>query len=327
MEAAQSNLQKRKIEFKNIMTVQKPLSLNKGDTIGIVATARWIPSEDLDTAKSFWESKGYNIEIHPNNYSRHHEWGGDYQERADAFLEYWNNPNIKALFSATGGNRTLHLLDYIDFNKLKKSPKIIMGFSDTTALINAIYSKCGIVTFHGPSAAGYAKPHAETYFKETSALLSGEKTAHSFSNATILREGSCEGELIGGNMCIFNYLLGTPYISTLKNKILFLEDDGEEIRNIDRMLLNLRRLGKLGDIVGLMIGGFSNIGNTGSKGFPHTLDELLLEHTDGLDIPIIAHAPFSHRTELTPLPIGIRATLFARDNDITLNLQEAAVIK
>lgn len=309
------------------MTVQKPVALNKGDTIGIVATARWISSENLDTAKSFWKSKGYNVAIHPNNYSRHHEWGGDHQERADAFLEYWNDPNITAIFSAAGGNRTLHLLDYIDFSKLQKTPKIIMGFSDTTALINAIYSKCSIVTFHGPSATGYAKPHAETYFEETTALLSGEETTHSFSKATILREGSCEGELIGGNMCIFNYLLGTSYVSTLKNKILFLEDDGEEIRNIDRMLLNLKRLGKLNDIAGLMVGGFSSIGNNGSKGFPYTLDELLLEHTYGLNIPIITHAPFSHREELTPLPIGIRAKLSARDKDITLNLQEAAVIK
>ncbi len=310
------------------MILQKPRALNKGDTIGVVATGRWLNPDRLDQATHFWETRGYRVKIHPNNYSRYHEWGGDFEERATALADYLCDPEITAIFNAGGGNRTLHLLDYINFERLKNTPpKIIMGFSDTTALINALHHKCHWVTFHGPSIAGYSKDTAEIHYKEVTEILSGDSVSHNFTHAQTLRQGTGSGPLIGGNMCIFTYLLGTEFISDLKGKILFLEDESEEIRNIDRMLLHLRRLGHMESISGLMIGGFSMIGNNGSISFPYSLEELLLEHTEGLNIPVIMNAPFSHSKDIIPLPLGIEAALTAGAETSTLKLLESAVQK
>ncbi len=309
------------------MTVRRPPALNKGETIGVVATGRWIPPERLDQARELWEGKGYKVKIHPNNYARLHEWGGEFQERANALMDYWEDPEINAIFLARGGTRTLHLLDYLDFDRLNKNPKIIMGCSDNTAILNALYSICNITGVHGPHMSGFSTGNAETYYTDTVDLLSSPSFSRPFPHAHILREGSATGPLIGGNMCIFTYLMGTQFVAPLKGKILFLEDECEEIRNIDRMFLQLKRLGGLNEIAGLMIGGFNMVGNNGAIAFPYTLDELLLEYTHGLDIPVITNAPFGHGNELTPFPIGINAQLTAQKDNIRVVLLDSAVEK
>lgn len=305
-------------------TVLKPPALKKGDTIGIVAIARWIKEDDLNTAKSLWESYGYKVKIHPNNHSRHHEWGGDFQERADALTEYWNDPTVDAIIAARGGLRTLPMLEYLNFSALKK-PKIVMGASDITTFLNALYTINNISSFHGPVATRYTGDNAEKHLQETVDAFSGKTTSLSFNNTHTLRTGNNNGVLVGGNMCTFNYLLSTQYCPDLKEKILFLEDDGEEIRNLDRMLMNLRQCGKLENISGLIIGGFQDVKNTGSVTFPYNLEELIQEHTQGLNIPIITNAPFGHGKDLTPLPIGIKARLEASDTHSSLSFLEPTV--
>ncbi|MGB1077590.1 MAG: S66 peptidase family protein [Bdellovibrionales bacterium] len=304
--------------------MQKPPAFKKGDTIGIVAISRWIKPEELEKAKSAWESLGYKVKIHPNNFSHHHEWGGDYQERAKALTEYWNDPEINAIISARGGLRTLPLLDHIDFNELK-TPKIIMGASDITTLLNALYTQNNIPSFHGPVATRYAGEATQKHLEETISAFDGTQTIFQFNETKTLKEKISTGILVGGNMCNFNYLLGTKYCPDLKEKILFLEDDGEEIRNIDRMFLHLKHLGKLDDISGLIIGGFQDVKNTGSISFPYSLKDLILEYTDGLDIPVIMNAPFGHGKDLLPLPIGINAKLSTTKTTATLELLEPAV--
>jgi len=200
-----------------------------------------------------------------------------------------------------------------------------MGASDITTLLNALYTQNNITSFHGPVATRYAGDNANKHIKETIEAFSGKQNRLTFPNAHTLRQGTAEGTLVGGNMCTFNYLLGTQYCPDLKNKILFLEDDGEEIRNIDRMLMHLRTLGKLENVSGIIIGGFQDIKNTGAVTFPYSLEELINEHTQGLNIPIITNAPFGHGKELLPIPIGVNAKLTASETKITLQLLESAV--
>lgn len=306
------------------MKVKNPPVLKKGDTVGIVAIARWIRAEELDAAKALWESHGYNVKIHPNNYSRHHEWGGNYNERAEALIEYWNDPNINAIISARGGLRTLPLLEHIDFKKLK-TPKIIMGASDITTLLNALYTQNNISSFHGPVATRYAGKNGKKHLIETINAFSGEERLINLKGSTTVNNGTGRGVLIGGNMCTFNYLLGTKYCPDLSGKILFLEDDGEEIRNIDRMLSHLQHLGKLDKIKGLIIGGFNDVKNTGSVRFPYSLEELISEYTKDINIPVAMNAPFGHGEELIPIPIGINAKLTVSHDSSMLELLEPAV--
>ena len=155
-------------------------------------------------------------------------------------------------------------------------------------------------------------------------LMGGGIPDYDFSSAKTLHKGAGEGRLIGGNLCILNFLLGTEYAPDFQDAILFIEDEAEEIRNIDRMLLHLKRLGRLEQLQGLMIGGFTMTLNTGRVPFPYDLTELVTEMTAELDIPIIADAPFGHGDQLMPLPIGCRAELNTTGTVPTFKLLEQA---
>ncbi len=310
------------------MPVKKPLALKKGDTIGIVATARWINPDSLQKAVKFLESKGFKVKTHPNNALRLHEWAGTPQERAKAFEDYWCDPKIDCIISTAGGTRTLHTLEYLNFEKMKKYSKIHMGFSDTTALLSAMLTQTNIAGFHGPSAARFSGEDAETYFKDFIALASKDKSAketYLWDDAKIIHYGSGKGQLIGGNLCIFNYLLGSKYSPSFKNKIVFIEDEMEELRNIDRMLLQMRRLGKLEEAKGLIVGGFSMTLNTGRTEFPYSIDELVEEHTEGLNIPVITNAPFGHGRQLQIMPVGIKAKVKTENGKVHFQIAEDAV--
>ena len=297
-----------------------PPALQQGDTIGIVATARWIEPDKLTRARKRLEERGFQVKVHPNNGLRLHEWAGGFKDRAEALTEYWQDPGIKAIFTAGGGNRTLHLLDYIDFELLKKTPKVFLGYSDNTALISALNTLCGQVAFHGPDIGRFASDKADTYLDQTLDLLSGQTDRDDLSGSEILKYGSATGTLYGGNLCLLSYLLGTKYAPDLTGKIVVIEDELEELRNIDRMLLHLKRIGGLEKAAGLVIGGFTMTLNGGRTAFPYSVEELVMEHLEGIAIPVIANAPISHGPALCTLPMGAQATLTAGKGTISLTL-------
>ncbi|MGE4312692.1 MAG: LD-carboxypeptidase [Pseudobdellovibrionaceae bacterium] len=303
------------------MKFTAPPPLKKGDTIGIVATARWRAPEGLQRAKSHLEVLGYKVKIHPNNALRLHEWAGSPKERGAAFTDYWCDPEIKMILCAAGGTRTLHMMQYLDWEKLKGYNKIIMGFSDATALINALSVRLNIVTYHGPDAGHFSREEPQPFIDDFLVHLTGEpETEDKWDEARILRYGEASGELVGGNLCIFNYLMGTKDQPDLKGKILFIEDEMEELRNIDRMLIHLKRAGHMEHIAGLMVGGFTMNLNGGRVPFPYTVEDLINEHTEGMHIPVIMDAPFGHGESMKILPIGMKATLKAVKTGVTFKL-------
>lgn len=302
----------------------KPSRLEQGDTIAIISTARWVAEERLQAAAANIESYGFKAYLHPHNKLRNNEYAGSFKERAQALHDVWQDPDIKAVVIAAGGTRTLHLLDYVDFDLLQKHPKFICGYSDTTALLNSINRKHGFVTLHGADGARVGRDENKTDIDMLMQLMSGGIPDYDFSSAKTLHKGAGEGRLIGGNLCILNFLLGTEYAPDFQDAILFIEDEAEEIRNIDRMLLHLKRLGRLEQLQGLMIGGFTMTLNTGRVPFPYDLTELVTEMTAELDIPIITDAPFGHGKQLMPLPIGCRASLIATAEKCEFKLLETA---
>lgn len=303
--------------------ITKPAALKQGDTIGIVATSWVIKRETIEAGKTFLESKGFKVKVHPNNDMCHDElWGGDYKTRAAALHEYWADPEIKAIIATTGGLRCLNLLDYLDFDLLAKTPKIFSGFSDNTAIINALWHKRGVPSLHGPHVRSFVNDNKEKNFADFLSVASGEKATLQFESPQAFKNGTGEGHLIGGNLCLMNYLLGTEYAPSFKNAIVLIEDEMEEIRNIDRMLMQLRRLGKLEEAAGLIIGNFTMISNTGTSGFPYSLDELIHEYTHDLDIPVVMTHSFGHGGRMMSLPVGIRAKLEVSDSKASLSLLE-----
>lgn len=282
-----------------------PPALRPGDTIGVFAPSSYVEREDIEKSKALMENAGYKVFIHPQTYERCNQSAGTDLQKALAFQGLWQRPDIDAIWAAGGGNRCLHLIESINFEKLKARPKLLIGFSDVTALLNAVYARAGIVTIHGPV---FKNIHKYKQLSELTALLSGQPFSVPKSKAQILREGRAEGLLIGGNLSIVQYLPGTLHGAFAKGAILFLEDCNEELSKIDRMMLHLRRTELLNEIAGLALGQFTGLTDSG-RPYGFTLEDIVREQTEGLDIPVVVGLPFGHGEDLSPLPVGAKAIL------------------
>lgn len=283
-----------------------PPPLQQGDTIGIMSTSCWVPEEDVLKAKSFIEEAGYKVFIHPQTLSRLNQSAGTAPEKIQAFNELIANPDIKAIFGARGGNRAGTMQTGIDFEQIKQNPKIIIGYSDLTVLINAIHHKTGLITYHGPL---FRELPTHPDYDQMMQMLTGENPDVDLSGCKILKDGEANGKILGGNLSAFQSLIGTPYMPDLNGAILILEDVSDHISRYDRMFCHLKNTGALAQISGLIIGDFSNMKDNADNPFGFTLEDIILEHTEGLNIPILMDAPFGHAERLVTLPIGAPAVL------------------
>ncbi len=282
-----------------------PPSLNPGDTIGIMAPSSRVDISALEAGADTLRQRGYNVFLHPQSRAQLHQSAGTNEEKIAAFHDLIRDPAIKAILFATGGNRALHLLDHLDYDLIRSHPKILMGFSDNTALLNAISARTGLVTYHGPTAKRLPRnPQLDFNLR----LLAGQESAIPLTGATIFRPGKAEGLLIGGNLSLFQYLVDSGETPNPNGAILFLEDIGEEYSRLDRDFCFLRRSGLLDKISGLILGQFTDLLDTGTP-FGFTFEDIINEHTAGLNIPILMNAPFGHAEDLYALPIGRRAAL------------------
>lgn len=282
-----------------------PPSLQPGDTIGVMAPSSRIDAADLENGANALRAKGYKVLIHPQCHAKLHQSAGTNEQKRDALHDLVRDPEVKAVFFATGGNRALHILDLLDYKMIKKHPKIYMGFSDNTALLNAIAAKSGLVTYHGPTVKRLPKNPQMDF---NLSLLSGKESSIPMTGAKIFRDGSAKGTLIGGNLSLFQYLVESGEIPHPKGAILFLEDIAEEYSRIDRDFCYLRRCGLLEKIGGLVLGQFSDMRDSGTP-FGFSFEDIIAEHTAGLNIPIVMNAPFGHDTDLYAMPIGRKAEL------------------
>ncbi len=274
--------------------------IKSGDTIGVMAPSSFVEPGDLDAARRAFEAAGYKIILHPQCFERHGQSAGTHESKIAALHELWADQDIKAVIAAGGGNRALHLLEMIDYGLIAAHQKVFMGFSDGTALLNAIYAKTGLVTCHGPVFRHLGEPEK---FQNALQYLSGRCENIPLDGATVLHAGTATGKLIGGNLSVFQYLVGTAFLPDCHGAILFLEDCGEETSRIDRMLLHLKRAGLFNQAAALIFGAFTDMKDTG-RPFGFSVEELIREHTAGLDIPILINAPFGHGKNLPVFPVG-----------------------
>jgi muramoyltetrapeptide carboxypeptidase len=296
----------------------RPPALNKGDTIGIIAPSSHIEPDVLDTGVSVLRDYGFNVFIHPQTLAREQQSAGTAVEKAAALHQVFLDPEIKAVIGAGGGNRAVHLLDHLDYDLIRSNPKIYMGFSDSTALLSAFARKSGLVTFHGPLIKSLARtepPCLDFAFS----LLGGKAHDYPLRQAKCLKSGKGQGPLYGGTLSVLCSLIGTPYMPDLTGAILFLEDVNEELSRIDRMLWQLSQAAPFNQLAGLMFGEFINPLDTG-RPYGFTLDDIIKQHTDGLDIPVVTNAPFGHGSLMYALPVGQQAHLEASAEQTTLSL-------
>jgi muramoyltetrapeptide carboxypeptidase len=284
----------------------KAKALKKGDVIGIFAPSSYIDSKKLDEAIAYLNKRGFEVLVHPQTYDRIFQSAGTDNQKLEAFYDLLSDKSIKAIFAAGGGNFSSSLLDLIDYEFVKRHKKIIMGFSDVTAFLNAITCRTGLITFHGPVASwlpNIEKLPAKSNFE----LLSGERAMIDLRGSRVLRHGQAQGQIWGGNLSLFHLLPGTKTPPQTRKSILILEDIGEELSHVDRMFIHLKRVGVLNEISGLICGAFSNLKDTGTRPFGLSFDEIVMRHVEDYSYPVIVNAPFGHINNFYAMPIGAKA--------------------
>ena len=293
----------------------KPPFLTLGDTIYITAPAKAIEETSVLAAKKTLETWGLNVRIAAHCLGRHHYFSGSDDQRLADFQNGLDDPNIKAILCARGGYGCVRMVEALNWNAFKKNPKWIIGFSDVTVFHQKIH-QLGIESIHGIMPLGFIE--GSDAAKETlKKCLFGEsftlEAAHVLGN---IRGEAC-GNLVGGNMAIVTSLLGTSLSYSFKNNILVLEDIGEHVYKIDRMLYSLKLAGAFQEIKGLVLGGFTDMEDTDVP-FGKTIKELVLEQVQDLGIPVAFGLPFGHIADNQALVLGRTAILTVSETKTTL---------
>jgi muramoyltetrapeptide carboxypeptidase len=303
------------------MTIRKAVKLKKGDRIGLVSPASppyGEKKEQYAKGIQYLYDRGYHVVEGEHVFKEYGYLAGTDQERADDLNAMLTSPTVRAVFCSRGGYGTPRLLDKIDYQTVKKEPKILVGYSDITCLQLALYAKTGLISFSGPMVAVEMGKGihllTEKYFWP---LITSEKTITMKSKTPDLKpvvyhSGVAQGRLLGGCLSLIAPLLGTEYQPDFRDAILVLEDIGEEVYNIDRYLVQLKYAGILKQIKGLILGQFLDTHDEDKSSPSLSLDEVIREYTHDLNIPIVANFPYGHNDAKYTMPIGCLVRLDAK---------------
>jgi muramoyltetrapeptide carboxypeptidase len=295
----------------------KPPRLRPGDTVGVVAPAAAVEREYLERGVSALGALGFRVKVSERALGRAGILAGDDRERARELHRCFADPDVRAIFSARGGYGTGRILPLLDFDALRRTPKVFVGFSDLTFLLNPLVERAGMVSFHGPAVAvDFARGLSPRSIAHLTRLLGGELPNAEFEAREAIHPGAAEGELIGGCLSVLVAMLATPYAPDFRGKILFLEDTGEKAYRIDRMLVQLRHAGVLDAAAAVVVGGIRPL--DGNELEARLIGEFIAEQTAGLGVPVLYGIEVGHGTENLALPLGVRARVDARRRTLTL---------
>lgn len=295
----------------------KPPKLKEGDRIGIIAPAGPVLEEELRPGVMFLESLGFEPVCFPHLFDQKGYLAGEDKSRLKDLHAVFRDKKIKAVFCARGGYGTHRILQKLNYGLFTRNPKIVVGYSDITALLFALYKKSGILTIHGPVLRDLLKGEGGNAALLVKLMTSEELITVNFPSGSVVKRGRAEGVILGGNLSLICHLIGTPFLPSFKGKLLFIEEKGEPLYRIDRMLTYLRLCGELEKCAGLMLGTFEECGD------PASVLDLVSERCSGLSIPVVTGLPLGHGEQNVPLPIGARAALDTRT--MSLKIKEACV--
>ena len=315
--------------------VLRPGRLRKGMTVGLVSPASNVPEdEDIAFAMDVVRSLGFEVKPAQHLYQRTQYLAGTDQQRADDLNAMFADSEVDAIFCLRGGYGSSRLLPLLDYEVIAANPKVLMGYSDITALHCAISQRTGLVTFHGPIAGDNFTEYSYAQFRQT--LMNGKAGQHlaapppfedpgpgrveKENRLTVLHPGAAEGPLLGGNLSLVSHLMGTPWEPDFSGRILFLEDVHEAPYRVDRMLTQLRLAGALDRVAGIAFGKFTEA-ETSNNSF--SMEQVLRERTAGLGVPVIRGLMIGHVEDQAVIPVGATARLDAAS--ATLTLLEPAV--
>jgi len=283
-----------------------PPSLRKGDTIGVVCPAGHMPKSRMRTCfKVLRDEWGFRVIEGKTLGTGDGYFSGTDEERAADLQHMLDDDAVDAILCARGGYGVGRIIDQLDLTSFRKRPKWLIGFSDITVLHAHLLSKCGVATIHGPmasafAAGGWRKPSVQSLHR----ALRGLKTDLRVDAHPLNRPGTASGVLFGGNLSLLAHLVGTPSEVDLKGKILFIEDVGELLYNIDRMMYQLHRSGRLAGLAGLIVGGFTECRDTErpfGRDALHIISDVVSDYT----FPVCFGFPVSHGPENMALKSGL----------------------
>jgi muramoyltetrapeptide carboxypeptidase len=282
--------------------MKTPPYLKIGDSIGIAAPARKISMEELLPAIDIFKKWQLEPVFAPNLFCIDNQYAGNDEERLNGFQELLDSPEIKAIICARGGYGTMRIIDKLDFSQFLKYPKWIAGYSDVTVLHSHINKNFGIETLHGTMPINFSTNTPEALESLKKALF-GENLFYVTEKHNLDRTGKTEGVLTGGNLSILYALSGSDSDIATDGKILFIEDLEEYLYHIDRMMVQLKRSGKLQNLAGLIVGGMNNM-NDNAVPFGKTAYEIISEHIAAYDYPVCFGFPAGHIDDNRTLIMG-----------------------
>ena len=294
-----------------------PPYLKKGDTIAITCPAGYMAVEKAAACISTLQSWGYEVMVgktlgsNSTNY-----FSGTDEERLDELQAMLDDRSINAILFGRGGYGMGRIIDKLNFKKFSKHPKWLIGFSDITVLHMHLLHKYNIASMHAPMAGAFNDGENEFIVSLRNAI-SGKKNIYKAAPHPFNKKGEATGTLVGGNLALLANVIGTASDFETKKKIFFIEDIGEYIYNLDRMLYQLKRSGKFNKAAGLIFGGFTDMKDT-ERPFGKTVDEVLQEIIADYDFPVCFNFPVSHGKENVALKIGATYNLKVTDKKVVL---------
>lgn len=284
--------------------------------VGIVAPSCHAPTAWIDAFEKKMTERGYQVAVHEQCFLQNGTLAGSDAARAQSLMDMFVDPSINAIFCVRGGTGSSQILERLNYEAIQKNPKLFVGFSDVTALLNAITAKTGMVTFHGPMGWNFIPENTEAQTEDPlfAMIEKGERTIL-LPTLEVDREGTAHGRLIGGNLSVLQTLIGTPYDWTGQGAILFIEDVEEPLYKIERMLTHLRLAGKFDGVravlVGEMVGILDEKPDLDPKEhtvYGHSLKDIMRKHLPPA-IPLAFNVPCGHGRHLMTFPVGASVSL------------------
>ena len=316
-------------------TLLKPRRISPGDIVGIIAPASAPPDpKAVDQAAEALERFGFRTKLAKNVRARLGFLAGSDRDRAADIMQMFMDKKVKAIICLRGGYGSARLLDRLDFDVIRRNPKILSGYSDITTLHCALAAKANLMSIHAPMLNGELGSKNLSEFTRSSFLrtVMENQAPGSISagcpekNISIIRRGMATGRLIGGNLAVLCASIGTPYVASFKGKILFFEDIGEKPYRLDRLLTQLLNAGVLQQVAGVAVGVNRDCDDPKAdetREYRQNAADVVKERLESLCVPVVVGLPFGHVALNATLPVGAKATLDGEKGDLIIT--EAAV--
>lgn len=295
------------------MPVVRPAALREGDCIGLAAPASPFQEEALHEGIEVLRDMGFRVRYEPRVFERYRYLAGRDAERAAELQTLFADPDVKAIFCCRGGYGSQRLLPFLSASTIRANPKLFMGYSDLTSLLCYLDACCGLTTLHGPVVCGdLRRDLGAAARRQLTGMLTGDMEAMQPPDAcqddlVVLRAGDAEGRLLGGCLSVFAGAIGTPFQPRTRGAMLFLEDKGERLYVIDRLLTALKLSGLLEGVRGLVFGHFERV--EADAHLPYDAKDVIVDVLGDLGVPILYGFPAGHCPQPLTLPFGVGAAI------------------